>query len=120
MEHNTGPSDTEKLVEEVRAKQSNTVWPDTLLNGRSVDEFLWKGSPDAPLVQRIGAWIFGLFFMFGGAVFVEADRETTPDRKSLVVVIVGVAFFLIGLKVFFNGFRRRKGGNVKTKGPQQT
>jgi len=58
---NAGSSDTEKLIEEARAKQSNTVWPDTLLNGRSVDEFLLKGSPDAPIVQRIGAWIFGLF-----------------------------------------------------------
>lgn len=104
---NRGQSDPEKFIEDVRAKQRNTVWPDTLLNGRSVDEFLWKGSADAPLIQRIGAIIFGLFFMFGGAMMVEADRETTPERKSLIPVIVGVGFFLVGLRVFFNGFRRR-------------
>lgn len=108
MKDKTESPDAEKLIEEVRAKQRNTLWPDTLLNGRSVDEYLWRGSPNAPLVQRIGACIFGLLFMFGGAMFVEADREATPDRKSLVPVIVGVAFFLIGLRVFFNGFRRRK------------
>ena len=41
----------EELEEGVRAKQRNTTWPDTLLNGRSVDEFLWKGPSDATLIQ---------------------------------------------------------------------
>src|SRR5262249_36765012 len=107
MKDNTGSSDTEKFIEEVRAKQSNTVWPDALLNGRSVDEFLWKGSQNAPLVQRIGAGIFGLTFMLLGAGLIEIDREHTPDRKSLVFVIVGVAFVLVGLKVFVNAFRHK-------------
>jgi hypothetical protein len=108
MKDDVQPSQQELLIEQTKAKQRNTIWPDTFQNGRSVDEYLWKGSPDAPLVQRIGAVIFGLFFMLMSVILVEADRETMPDRKSIAAVIVGIVFFGIGLKVFLNGFRRRK------------
>ena len=57
--------DRDGVIEEIKAKQRNTAWPDTIVNSRGVDEFLWKGSSDAPLVQRIGAWIFGLTFVLG-------------------------------------------------------
>ena len=79
-----------------------------MVNSSSVDGFLWKGSENAPLVQRIGAWIFGFFFMLMGVVFIEIDREIEDYRKSILAVIVGVAFFMVGIKVFRNGFRRRK------------
>jgi peptidoglycan/LPS O-acetylase OafA/YrhL len=108
MKHERQPSKQDQFIEEMEARQRNTVWPDTLLNGRSVDEFLWKGSPDAPLVKRIGAWVFGFTFMLLAVVLIEGDRETTPDRKSIVWVILAVACFFVGLKVFLNGFRRRR------------
>jgi len=85
-----------------------------MLNGHGVDEFLWKGSPDAPLVQRVGAWIFGVTFMFLGVALTEADRETSPDRKSTAFVIVGILFFGVGVKVFLNGFRRRQRNKENT------
>jgi len=97
----------QQFVDEIKKKQRNTVWPDTLLNGRSVDEYLWKGSRDAPLVQRIGAWLFGFAFMLFGVTLVEVDREATPERKSIVFVILAVLFFGLGIKMFLNGFRRR-------------
>lgn len=97
----------QQLVEEIKEKQRNTVWPDTLLNSRNVDEYLWKGSPNAPLVQRIGAWLFGFTFILLGVMLVEVDRETTPERKSIALVILAVLFFGLGIKVFLNGFRRR-------------
>src|ERR1700760_4352253 len=104
----TEPSQDRHLIEEIKAKQRNIVWPDTLRNGGSVDEFLWKGSSDASLVQRIGAWVFGFTFMLLAIALIEVDRETSPDRKSIAFVILGVAFFGVGLKMFLNGFRRRK------------
>jgi hypothetical protein len=109
------PESPQQLIEPVKNKQRNTVWPDTLLNSRGVDEYLWKGSSDAPLVQRIGAVVFGVAFMLGSVGLIEADRETTPDRKSIVVVILGVAFFAVGLKVLLNGlrWRKRKTGNTQ-------
>jgi hypothetical protein len=109
------PSKQGQFIEEMEARQRNTVWPDTLLNGRSVDEFLWKGSPDAPLVQRIGAWVFGLTFMLLAMALIEIDRETTPDRKSIALVILAIAFLFVGLKVFLNGFRRRKSHSGKAQ-----
>jgi hypothetical protein len=62
-------------MEEIEAKQRNTVWPDTLRNSRSVDEFLWKGSSDAPLVQRAGAWIFGLTFILLSLALLDVAYE---------------------------------------------
>src|ERR1700682_2054936 len=47
-----------KLLDDLRARQRNTLWPDTLRNARTVDAFLWKGSPDATPIQRAGSAIF--------------------------------------------------------------
>jgi cytochrome c biogenesis protein CcdA len=109
------PSHQERLIEEIEAKQRNTVWPDTLRNGSSVDEFLWKGSSNAPLVQRIGAWIFGLTFMLLGAGLIEIDRESTPERKSLLPVICGVLVIMLGVRIFLNGFRKRRDKKSSTE-----
>jgi hypothetical protein len=93
-----------RFIETIKAKQRNTVWPDPLINSRGVDAFLWKGSPDAPLVQRIGAWIFGLTFVLLGVVFVVIAR----NERSWIGIVVSIAPFLIGGRVFLNGFRKRK------------
>lgn len=110
------PKPQQQLIEEVSRKQRNIVWPDTMVNGRSVDEYLWKGSPDAPLVQRVGAWLFGLTFMLLATALIEATRES-PERGSpasaILVVFIAVLFFLVGLKVFINGFRLRKRNTQK-------
>jgi len=94
----------DQVIEEVRAKQRNTVWPDAMRNSRSVAAFLWKGSPNAPLVQRIGAWIFGLTYILIGLGWVDVAYE----RHSPVVGVLSIVWFVIGGKVFLNGFRRRK------------
>jgi hypothetical protein len=93
----------DQAIEEVRAKQRNTVWPDTIRNSRSVDAFLWKGSPDAPLVQRIAAWVFGVFFVLCCIAWLDAAFE----RRSVIVGVLSIAWFLVGGKVFLNGFRKR-------------
>ena len=104
MKNKTENSNQQRLVEEIEAKQKNTVWPDTMKNSRSVDEFLWKGSPDAPLIQRMGAWLFGIFFLLCGFACLDLAYKS----HSWADVIYSVAGFLIGGKVFLNGFRRHK------------
>jgi len=94
----------DQLIEEVRSKQRNTVWPDAMGNSGSVDAFLWKGSPNAPLVQRIGAWIFGLTFILGGLLWVDVSYE----KHDFVFGALSIVWFAVGGKVFLNGFRRRK------------
>ncbi|HEX4321824.1 MAG TPA: hypothetical protein VHZ52_13010 [Acidobacteriaceae bacterium] len=96
--------ETDALIEDVRARQSNTLWPDALRNGRSVDAFLWKGDPNAPLVQRIGAWIFGLTFILIGLCSVDIAFEKPEDAWPWGAF--SVILFMIGGKVFLNGFRR--------------
>jgi hypothetical protein len=111
MKSRTEVRDDQDVIEEIKAKQRNTVWPDTMRNGRSVDAFLWKGDPDAPRVQRIGACIFGLFFILCGAAWLDAAYE----RRSPVVGVLSIAWFLVGGRIFLNGFRRRRARATKAK-----
>ena len=52
-----------KSLSEIETRQRNTVWPDTLRNGSLVDAFVWRGSPNATYIQRIGTALFGLLFL---------------------------------------------------------
>lgn len=104
MKRRTEISKQKRFVEEMRAKQSNTVWPDPLINSRGVDEFLWKGSADAPLIQRMAAWMFGLFFILGGVAFLDVAHK----KQSWLFGLLSIGWFLVGGKVFLNGFKRRK------------
>ncbi len=96
------------VIEDIKGKQRNFVFPDTLRNSRGVDEFLWKGSPNAPLVQRMAAWMFGLFFILAGVAFIDVAYE----KHYLIFGVLSIAWFLVGGKVFLNGFRRAGGPDL--------
>lgn len=100
-----------KEIEDVKAKQRNIVFPDTVRNSRNVDAYFLRGSPDAPLVQRMGAWIFGVFFLLCGLVCLDLARKS----HSWADIIYSVAGFLIGGKLLLSGFRRRKSKAHKDK-----
>jgi hypothetical protein len=51
------------LFKEVSRRQRNTLWPDAMVNSSSVDALLWKGSPKATKVQRVGIVVWGLTLM---------------------------------------------------------
>jgi len=104
MKNKAKPVNSERLIERIKVKQKNTVWPGPLINSRGVDEFLWKGSADAPLVQRIGAWIFGLTFIVIGIGIVDVGYR----KQSWWDIVFSVVWFLLGGKVFLNGFKRHK------------
>jgi hypothetical protein len=104
-------SKQQKIIEDIKAKQKNLVFPDTLRNSRSVDEFLWKGSPNAPLVQRVAAWMFGLFFVLAGVAFLDVSYQ----KHYLIFGVLSIGWFLVGGKVFLNGFRRRNAKALKGK-----
>jgi hypothetical protein len=50
----------DRLNDEIRSRQRNTLWPDVLKNSFAVDVLLWHGSRNASRVQKIGAIIFGV------------------------------------------------------------
>ena len=101
----------DRFIEGIRARQRNIVFPDTVRNARSVDAFLWKGSPNPTLVQRIGAWMFGLSFTGVGAAlcFLGIKGRPDEDQSSLgpwAAMLIGIFFVLVGARVFRNGFPR--------------
>jgi len=88
------------LIGDIKSKQNNTLWPEAMVNARSVDKFLWWGLENPPLVQRIAAWLFGITFfgyctdgsqLGGPGTCVDGDyvdcfcfdrREDLPKRIS--------------------------------------
>jgi|HubBroStandDraft_1064217.scaffolds.fasta_scaffold383198_2 hypothetical protein len=103
--------DLDNFIEETRASQRNIAFPDTVRNGRSVDAFLWRGSPyPQPLVQRIAAWMFGAAFVCMGTVcFSMAVKERVGHGFSFGVVFLvalSICFVLVGARIFRNGFPR--------------
>ena len=67
-----------RFSEEIKASQENVLWPNVVRNSRRSDALLWRGSPDATLVQRIGICLFGLaFFGIGLMFFRLAQRENS-------------------------------------------
>ena len=104
--------DLDKFIDEFRARQENIVFPDTVRNGRSVDLFLWEGSPNPALVQRIAAWMFELVYICGGLeVLYQTVRERVENGFSIGVVFLAamsLAAVLLGIRVFRNGFARPK------------
>lgn len=92
-------SDT--LLEDVRERQRNIVWPDPLRNGRSVDAVLWKGSRSTSTNQRVGVAIFGLAFLVAGlgfACIAYLGRDVVP-------AVVAISPTLIGIRLFGNALR---------------
>ena len=90
----------DEITDKARAKQSNTIWPDTLRNTPSVDRLLWHGSPDATLVQRIGSLIFGLAFFSIGLAF----SYWWTWRHLVLTLLLGLLMILLGIRVCFRAF----------------
>ena len=101
----TSKEETQKRKKEVReflAEQRNVARSETLLRSHGAEEPLFKGSPNAPLVQRIGAFVFGLFFILAGVVFLTLGFQ----RYSLILGLFAIGWFLVGGRVLWNAFRR--------------
>jgi hypothetical protein len=73
--HFDSDKELDSYIESAEARERNVIWPDVLRNSRSVDEFLWKGARDAPLVQRIGAVILALAYLIVALAFISLAIE---------------------------------------------
>lgn len=98
-----------KEVSEFLAEQKNLARADTLLRSHRIDEPLIKGAPNAPLVQRVGACVFGLFFILAGVVFLNLGFQKT----SWALWIFAVGWFLVGGRMLWNAARRPKAKSSK-------
>jgi hypothetical protein len=93
-----------KLIEDIRAKQKNVVWPNPLRNSRGVDELLWRGSSKATPVQRIGIALFGFCYLILAIAMIGIGKED----GSIAFYVVGIAMLLLGARVLFNSVRKAK------------
>lgn len=96
-------SEPNDLSRELLKRQRNTLWPDALQNSKSVDEFLWKGSAKPPMVQRVGAIVFGLFFLVATLAF----SGMAVESRSVLLTLLALGFLYLGVKVLRNGWPRK-------------
>ena len=101
-QHRQDPDHNEQQtwIAQVEAKQRNLTWPDALRNSRGVDALFFKGNPDAPVVQRIGCWIFGCAMFFVAATGIAEFIE----RRFRLLLIMSIVFALFGGWVLSRGF----------------
>jgi hypothetical protein len=92
----------DRLIEDVGASQRNTLWPDAMVNSSGVDGLLWKGSPKATKVQRVGIAIFGLTFAFLGVIF----ETIASEKHETFPAIFGLLWIALGAKLVINAFKR--------------
>jgi hypothetical protein len=99
----------EQIRKEIEAKQRAILWPDGLNAGKSVDEFLWKGDPNAKPVQRAGLIVFAVTFWFFGCFMIAASWASKEDAwfAFLLGTLVGLAFILVAIRLFRNAFLRQ-------------
>jgi len=95
-----------QISDDVRARQRNTIWPDTLRNETTLLGFLWNGCPTATGIQRAGIAVISLIFFLVpslGLLYVAALKAET--RSPLVPVLVSAPVLAIGCKLLLSAFR---------------
>jgi hypothetical protein len=85
----------EESINDIRFRQRNIVWPDVIVNANRVNRFLFKGARNAPVVQRIGALLFGIVLAGSGIVNLSLDYKVGTLVGSIV------SFTIIGVGVIF-------------------
>jgi hypothetical protein len=93
----------DSYIEDLKARQRNLIWPDVLRGGRGVDELLWKGASNAPLVQRVGAVIVALAYLLVAVAFVAMAVE----QGKWFIGAFAALLFLAGGWFIRNAFRRK-------------
>ena len=95
----------DRFREDVDLRQRNTVWPDTLQNAAKVDGFIWKGSPTATGVQRVGILIWGIVFLVMAYALLSLLFLDQLEPASIVVLIFAFGAAYVGHRLVRNAFR---------------
>jgi hypothetical protein len=93
------------------ADQENFIWPPPFSSGQNTKESFWKGYAKPPIIQRIAAWLIGLW-LIGLALgfFYIAVREEQGSLSRAVFGTFTIGSGLVGVKIFRNGFPRHSKG----------
>ena len=99
-------SELDRIREDAEAKQRGILWPDMLRQGRSIDEFLWKGDPRATPVQRAGLALFAVLFLLCTVISIVLVFTQDAWAGKMIGVIVGALSGVGGIRLLTNAFRR--------------
>lgn len=101
-------NDLERIRFDAESRQKAVLFEDARRGGRSVDEFLWKGDPNAKPIQRAGLVVFGLMFLVLGtclAAILFAHEGTISKMIGAAFWLIG---FYIGIRLLLNALFKRK------------
>jgi phosphotransferase system glucose/maltose/N-acetylglucosamine-specific IIC component len=96
----------DEIREEIEAKQRTVLFEDGLRAGKSVDDFLWKGDPNAKPIQRAGLVVFGLTFWLLGILLIAISWAKDEGIATVIGSLIGSAFVLVAIRLFWNAFLR--------------
>jgi len=96
--------DWRTFQQEMRERQRNIVFPDTVRNARYLYQALWHGSPTATWVQRMGAAALAVLWVGSGVGLVAISH----DNGSFLGIMEGLLGTALGAKVLHSAFRHRK------------
>lgn len=103
--HHPQQESREQWEQELRDRQRNIVFPDTVRNeGNFLRGIVYKRGRLRP-VQRIGAGIFGLMTLLGAAFFAAAAIGEIAESTSLVLTAASVISGAISLLSFVVAFK---------------
>jgi hypothetical protein len=97
----------ERWEGELINRQRNIVFPDTVRNDRLVNELLWKGSPNATPVQRIGIAVLSIGPFCVAAQFIGIGWDALPDAAAILAFLVALPFVYVGCRLVRNAFFHR-------------
>jgi hypothetical protein len=94
----------DEMVDDLRARQRNTVFPDGRAGGGRLDALLWKGSDTLSGIQRVGIAFIGLFMVMIAVAFAA---EAATDH-SILWTSFAIGLLYVGARVLFNSIPKRK------------
>src|SRR5438105_4780761 len=88
-------------IRRLSQRQSNTVPSHAIANGTFVDIFLLRGGVPLNKIQRCGAVVLGLFYIFGSSWWL--GTTVIPELRTGNLGFLG--YFCISAFVFYAGIR---------------
>jgi hypothetical protein len=94
----------EQWESDIANRQRNVQWHDTFRNNHFVNELLWKGRPDATLVQRIGIALFSIAPLTFAVVLISVAWDASPDPAAILFLLMALPFIVFGTRLLRNAF----------------
>lgn len=92
----------DSLLDDMKTAQRNTIWPTTLRGGKAIDEYLWRGAKNAPLIQRVGAVILAMAYLAVALFFISF----ATNGGGVLAALFAFALVAVGARIVWSANRR--------------